>query len=275
MRGRRPVLVDVEPDFLTMDPARLEAAITPRTKAIIPVHVFGQPADMDPIMAIARKHGLVVIEDACQAHGSEYKGRRCGSMGQLGCFSFYPGKNLGAYGEGGAVVTSDPDLAKRIRLLRAWGEETRYEHKYRGFNYRMDGVQGAILGVKLRYLEAWTDARRRHAAEYGRQLEDTPAVLPRERRDVRHVYHLYVVRLAQRDAWRDRLTEAGVQTGVHYPIPVHLQPAYRDLGYSAGDFPVCERASGEVLSLPIFPELTQDQIRTVALALSTRVGAAP
>ena len=173
--GAKPVLVDVEPEFLTMDPAKLEAAITPRTKAIIPVHLFGQPADMDPIMAIARKHKLVVIEDACQAHGSEYKGKRCGSIGQLGCFSFYPGKNLGAYGEGGAVVTSDPELAKKIRLLRAWGEETRYEHKYRGFNYRMDGVQGAVLGVKLRHLEAWTEARRRNAAEYGRRLADTSA----------------------------------------------------------------------------------------------------
>ena len=272
--GARPVLVDVEPEFLTMDPAKLEAAITPRTKAIIPVHLFGQPADMDPIMAIARKHGLVVIEDACQAHGSEYKGRRCGSIGQLGCFSFYPGKNLGAYGEGGAVVTSDPDLAKKIRLLRAWGEETRYEHKYRGFNYRMDGVQGAILGVKLRYLEAWTEARRRNAAEYARQLADTSVTLPRERNEVRHVYHVYVVRLQQRDAWRDRLTEAGVQTGVHYPIPVHLQPAYRDLGYSAGAFPVSERASAEVLSLPMFPELTHAQIKEVALALSPRVGVA-
>ena len=272
--GARPVLVDVEPEFLMMDPAALEAAITPRTKAIIPVHIFGQSADMDPILAIARRHGLVVIEDACQAHGAEYKGRRCGSMGQLGCFSFYPGKNLGAYGEGGAVVTSDPDLAKKIRLLRAWGEETRYEHKYRGFNYRMDGVQGAVLGVKLRYLEAWTEARRRNAAEYDRQLADTAARLPRVRRDARHVYHLYVVRLAQRDVWRDRLTEAGVQTGVHYPIPVHLQPAYRDLGYSPGDFPVCERASTEVLSLPMFPELTEAQIREVALALSTRVGVA-
>ena len=272
--GAKPVLVDVEPEFLTMDPAKLEAAITPRTKAIIPVHLFGQSADMDPIMAIARKHGLVVIEDACQAHGAEYKGRRCGSIGQLGCFSFYPGKNLGAYGEGGAVVTSDPDLAKKIRLLRAWGEETRYEHKYRGFNYRMDGVQGAILGVKLRYLEAWTEARRRNAAEYGRQLADGSARLPQERGDARHVYHLYVVRLAQRDVWRERLTQAGVQTGVHYPIPVHLQPAYRDLGYSAGDFPVCEHASTEVLSLPMFPELTQDQIREVALALNTRVGVA-
>ena len=270
--GAKPVLVDVEPEFLTMDPAKLEAAITPRTKAIIPVHLFGQPADMDPIMAIAKKHGLVVIEDACQAHGSEYRGKRCGSIGQLGCFSFYPGKNLGAYGEGGAVVTNDPDLAKNIRLLRAWGEEVRYEHKYRGFNYRMDGVQGAILGVKLRHLEAWTEARRRNAGEYGRRLAETSVEVPRERRDVRHVYHLYVVRLQQRDAWRERLTEAGVQTGVHYPIPVHLQPAYRDLGYAAGDFPICEEASREVLSLPMFPELTDAQIAEVAHALSTRVG---
>jgi dTDP-4-amino-4,6-dideoxygalactose transaminase len=229
---------------------------------------------MDPIMAIARKHNLVVIEDACQAHGSEYKGKRCGSIGQIGCFSFYPGKNLGAYGEGGAVVTSDPEIAKKIRLLRAWGEETRYEHKYRGFNYRMDGVQGAILGVKLRYLEAWTEARRRQAAEYARRLAETSVELPRERRDVRHVYHLYVVRLQQRDAWRERLSDAGVQTGVHYPIPVHLQPAYRDLGYAAGAFPVCERAAAEVLSLPMFPELTSDQIAQVALALTPRVGVA-
>ena len=269
--GATPVLVDVEPEFLTMDPAKLEAAITPRTKAIIPVHLFGQPADMDPIMAIARQHNLVVIEDACQAHGSEYKGKRCGSIGQIGCFSFYPGKNLGAYGEGGAVVTSDPGMAKKIRLLRAWGEEVRYEHKYRAFNYRMDGVQGAILGVKLRHLEAWTEARRRNAAEYGRQLAETSVTLPGERRDVRHVYHLYVVRLQQRDVWRDRLNEAGVQTGVHYPIPVHLQPAYRDLGYSAGDFPVCEQASLEVLSLPMFPELTEGQIGEVASALRTSV----
>ena len=258
--GAKPVLVDVEPEFLTMDPEKLEAAITPRTRAIIPVHLFGQPADMDPIMAIARQHGLVVIEDACQAHGAEYKGTRCGSIGQLGCFSFYPGKNLGAYGEGGAVVTSDPDLAKKIRLLRAWGEETRYEHKFRGFNYRMDGVQGAVLGVKLRYLESWTEARRRNAAAYGRRLADIAVQLPRERRDVRHVYHLYVVRLDQRDAWRDRLTEAGVQTGVHYPTPVHLQPAYRDLGYSSGDFPVCERQADEILTLPAHQNINDEQI---------------
>lgn len=262
--GAKPVLVDIEPDYWTMDPAKLEAAITPRTKAIMPVHLYGQPADMDPILDVARRRGIPVIEDAAQAHGSEYKGRRCGSMGLLGCFSFYPGKNLGAYGEGGAVVTSDPDLARRIRLLRAWGEEVRYEHKFKAFNYRMDGVQGAVLGVKLGYLEAWTEARRRNAAEYTRQLAGTSAIAPVERADCRHVYHLYPVRLRQRDAWRAALGEAGVQTGVHYPIPVHLQPAYTDLGYKAGDFPVAEAVSHEVLSLPIFPELTAAQIGTVA-----------
>jgi dTDP-4-amino-4,6-dideoxygalactose transaminase len=262
--GAKPVLVDVEPDYWTMDPAKLEAAITPRTKAIMPVHLYGQPADMDPILEIARRHGIPVIEDAAQAHGSEYKGRRCGSMGRLGCFSFYPGKNLGAYGEGGAVVTDDPGLAGRLRLLRSWGEEVRYEHKFKAFNYRMDGVQGAVLGVKLRYLEAWTEARRRHAAEYARQLAGTPAKPPVERAECRHVYHLYVVRLAQRDAWRAALADAGVQTGVHYPMPVHLQPAYRDLGYQAGDFPVSEGVAAEVLSLPMFPELTSGQIGTVA-----------
>jgi dTDP-4-amino-4,6-dideoxygalactose transaminase len=262
--GATPVLVDVEPGYWTMDPAKFEAAITPRTKAVIPVHLYGQPADMDPILEIARRRGIAVIEDACQAHGSEYKGRRCGSMGDIGCFSFYPGKNLGAYGEGGALVTNDPAKAKHARLLRAWGEEVRYEHKYRAFNYRMDGVQGAVLGVKLRHLDAWTEARRRNAAEYARQLTGTPAVTPVERPGTRHVYHVYVVQLPDRDQWRARLTEAGVQTGVHYPIPVHLQPAYRDLGYHAGDFPVSERVAGEVLSLPMFPELTADQIGEVA-----------
>jgi dTDP-4-amino-4,6-dideoxygalactose transaminase len=271
--GATPVFVDVEPEYWTMDPAQIERAITPKTKAIIPVHLYGQPADMDPILEIARRRNLKVIEDACQAHGSEYKGRRCGSMGDLGCFSFYPGKNLGAYGEGGAVVTNDAALAAHVRLLRAWGEEVRYEHKYRAFNYRMDGVQGAVLGVKLRHLEAWTEARRRHAAEYARQLADTPAVAPVERPGTRHVYHVYVVRLPQRDAWRARLGEAGVQTGVHYPIPVHLQPAYRDLGYAAGDFPVSERAAAEVLSLPIFPELTGEQIAAVAALLRAGVPA--
>ena len=272
--GATPVLVDVEPEYMTMDPGKIEAAITPRTKAIVPVHLYGQSADMDPILAVADRHGLVVIEDACQAHGADYNGRRCGSMGRLGCFSFYPGKNLGAYGEGGAVVTNDPALAEKIRLLRAWGEETRYEHKYRGFNYRMDGVQGAVLGVKLKYLDAWTEARRRHAAEYTARLTDTVATTPRERKGSRHVYHVYVVRLPDREAWRARLTQAGIQTGVHYPIPVHLQPAYRDLGYSLGDFPVSERAAAEVLSLPISPELTSEQVEKVTSAFGAGVGAA-
>jgi dTDP-4-amino-4,6-dideoxygalactose transaminase len=259
-----PVLVDVEPTYWTIDPAQIERAISPRTKAIIPVHLYGQPADMDPILELADRHGLAVIEDACQAHGSEYKGRRCGSMGRLGCFSFYPGKNLGAYGEGGAIVTSDPGLAGKIRLLRAWGEETRYEHKYRGFNYRMDGVQGAVLDVKLRHLDAWTEARRSRAAEYARRLSGTTAMVPAERPGSRHVYHQYVVQVPERDSWRATLAEAGIQTGVHYSIPVHLQPAYADLGYSPGDFPVAERAAAAVLSLPIFPELTDEQIETVA-----------
>jgi dTDP-4-amino-4,6-dideoxygalactose transaminase len=262
--GATPVFVDVEPGYWTMDPAKVEAAITPRTKAIVPVHLYGQPADMDPILAIAARHGLTVVEDACQAHGAEYKGRRCGTLGQMGCFSFYPGKNLGAYGEGGAVVTSDPALATRIRLLRSWGEETRYEHKYRGFNYRMDGIQGAILGVKLRYLEGWTELRRRHAETYGRLLSGSEVGIPVERPGARHVYHVYVVRLADRDAVRARLTAAGVQTGVHYPKPVHLQPAYRDLGYNLGDFPVSEAVAHHVLSVPMFPELTPGQIDTVA-----------
>ena len=260
----RPVFVDIEPTYFTMDPAKIERAVTPRTKAIVPVHLYGQPADMDAIRDVADRHRLIVIEDACQSHGSEYKGRRCGSMGLLGCFSFYPGKNLGAYGEGGAIVTSDPALATKVRLLRSWGEEVRYEHKHRGFNYRMDGVQGAVLGVKLKYLEAWTEARRSRAAEYTRRLTGTAASAPTERPASRHVYHQYVVRVPERDAWRAALTEAGVQTGVHYPIPVHLQPAYADLGYSSGDFPIAEQAAAEVLSLPMFPEMTDQQIESIA-----------
>lgn len=265
--GARPVFVDIEPDYYTMDPARLEAAITPRTRAIIPVHLYGQPADMDPILEMAHRRGITVIEDAAQAHGSSYHGRRCGSMGQLGCFSFYPGKNLGAYGEGGAVVTSHADLAAKIRVLRNWGEEQRYEHTVKGFNYRMDGFQGAVLSVKLKYLEAWTEARRSRAAAYRRALADMPVGLPAERPSSRHVYHIFAVRLARRDTCRAHLTEAGIQTGVHYPVPVHLQPAHRDLGHTRGDFPVSEAVAAEVLSLPLFPELSDAQIDAVAEAL--------
>jgi dTDP-4-amino-4,6-dideoxygalactose transaminase len=265
--GARPVFVDIEPRYYGMDPALIEAAITPRTKAIMPVHLYGQPAEMDPILEIARRHGLVVIEDACQSHGAEYSGRRCGSMGAIGCFSFYPGKNLGAYGEGGAAVTDDPALADAMRTMRSWGERVRYEHAVRGFNYRMDGLQGAVLGVKLPHLEAWTEARRSRAAVYKKRLAGSGAAVPEERAGSRHVFHVYAVRLQQRDAWRERLTELGIGTGVHYPIPIHLQEGYRDLGYSAGDFPVSETVAREVLSLPMYPELTDAQIETIASAL--------
>jgi dTDP-4-amino-4,6-dideoxygalactose transaminase len=262
--GAKPVFVDVDEVYYTMDPARLEAAMTLRTKAIIPVHLYGQPADMEPILDLAARRGVAVIEDAAQAHGAESRGRRCGSLGRLGCFSFYPSKNLGAYGEGGAVVTGDPALAARIRLLRSWGEQTRYTHTARGFNYRMDAIQAAILDVKLRHLEPWTEARRAHASSYARHLAGTAAVIPRVRDGARHVYHQYVVRVPQRETVRARLADAGVQTAVHYPIPLHLQPAYRDLGYARGDFPVAERLADEVLSLPMFPGLTEPQIEIVA-----------
>jgi dTDP-4-amino-4,6-dideoxygalactose transaminase len=271
--GARPVFVDIEPRYYGMDPASIEAAITPRTKAIMPVHLYGQPADMDPILDIARRRGLVVIEDACQSHGAEYNGRRCGSMGAIGCFSFYPGKNLGAYGEGGAAVTDDPALAEAMRTMRSWGERVRYEHAVRGFNYRMDGIQGAVLGVKLRHLEAWTEARRSRAAVYRERLAGTGAAVPEERPGSRHVFHVYAVRLQQRDAWRERLTEAGIGTGVHYPIPIHLQEGYRDLGYSAGDFPVSEAVAREVLSLPMYPELTDGQIDTIASVIRAGLAA--
>jgi dTDP-4-amino-4,6-dideoxygalactose transaminase len=268
--GAKPVFVDIESDYCTMDAPALERAITPRTRAVIPVHLFGQPADMDAVLDVARRHKLAVIEDACQAHGADYKGRRVGTLGDIGCFSFYPGKNLGGYGEGGAAVTNNPDHAEMMTLLRSWGEKTRYEHRLKGFNYRMDGIQGAILAVKLRHLEAWTAARRAHAATYRRLLTDGGIRTPTERPNVRHVFHLFTLRLPQRDAWRARLGELQIHTGIHYPIPVHLQPAYRDLGYGPGDFPVAETVAREILSLPLFPEMTTAQIETIADAL--RVG---
>jgi dTDP-4-amino-4,6-dideoxygalactose transaminase len=262
--GARPVFVDIDADYFTMGPSAVEGAITRHTRAIVPVHLFGQPADMQPVLDIARRHGLAVIEDACQAHGAEYNGRRTGSLGDIGCFSFYPTKNLGAFGEGGAAVTSNPTYAETMRLLRSWGEKRRYEHSMRGFNYRMVGIQGAILGVKLKYLERWIAARRSHARTYGQQLADTSVIIPRERPGVRHVYQAYSVRMPQRDSWRARLSDHGIQTAIHYPIPIHLQPAYLDLGYKVGDFPVAEAVAGEILSLPIFPAMTSSQIETVA-----------
>jgi len=261
--GARPVLVDVDPQSYTMDAARIEQAITPQTKAILPVHLYGNPADMDPILDIARRHGLIVIEDAAQAHGAEYKGRRCGSFGEMGCFSFYPGKNLGAYGEGGLVTTSNPEMARKIRMLRDWGAEKKYEHVLKGFNYRMEGVQGAVLRIKLRYLEGWTEARRSHARAYNQALSDCGLGLPAENPRNRHVYHVYPILTPHRKELMDVLAAAGIQTGIHYPFPVHLLPAYADLNYRAGDFPVAERIAKEELSLPMFPELKNEQIEAV------------
>jgi dTDP-4-amino-4,6-dideoxygalactose transaminase len=265
--GARAVFVDIDPVNYTMDVTQLERAVTPRTKAIVPVHLYGQPADMDPLLAIARKHGLVVIEDACQAHGAEYNGHRVGSIGDFGCFSFYPGKNLGACGEGGMVVTSNPKHAETLRMLRDWGAAKKYHHVLRGYNYRMEGLQGAILRVKLRHLDAWTDQRRSRAAEYNRFLEHADVVRPMEMPYARHVYHIYAVRTRDRAELQRSLQAHGVQTGIHYPIPVHLQEAYRDLGYVVGDFPHTEQASNEVLSLPMYPELSNNQVEMVAAAV--------
>lgn len=266
--GARPVFVDVEPVTLTMDSAEIEAKITPRTKAIIPVHIYGQMADMDAIKAIADHHRIPVIEDACQAHGAQYKGQRAGSIGVSGCFSFYPGKNLGACGEGGLVVTNNDEQAKTMRMLRDWGQEQRYHHLLKGFNYRMDAIQGAILRVKLRHLEAWTEARRTHARRYSSLLAGSPHLkIPVETADRRHVYHVYAIRSRDRDGLQRVLSADGVPSGLHYPIPVHLQKAHADLGYQAGDFPVSEAAAREVLSLPIYPEMPSQHIDQVAAAL--------
>ena len=265
--GAKPVFVDVDPVTWTMDPSLIEAAITPRTKAIMPVHLHGLMADMDPIMEIARRHNLVVIEDAAQAHGAEYKGRRAGSIGDLGCFSFYPGKNLGAYGEGGAVVTNNPEFAKRISLLRDWGQESKYNHVVPGYNYRMDGIQGAVLNVKMNYIEAWTEARRSAAAHYDRLLEKHRCGRPMPPAHSRHVYHVYAIRLEQRDEAQKALQAAGVGTGIHYPVPVHLQKAYADLGYGVGDFPVTELLANQFLSLPIYAELAPEQVSAVVTEL--------
>jgi dTDP-4-amino-4,6-dideoxygalactose transaminase len=265
--GARPVLVDIDPRTYNMDPTRIEAAITERTKAILPVHLYGQPAEMDPILEIADKHGLKVIEDAAQAHGAEYKGRRAGSIGHVAIFSFYPGKNLGAYGDAGAVVTDDGEIAEKVRMLRDHGRREKYEHLLQGFNYRIDTLQAAILRAKLAHLEEWNEARRRGAATYRDLLGDLDLVLPYEPEHVRAVYHLFVVRLQERDALREHLKDRGISTGIHYPIPLHLQPAYRHLGYKEGDFPITEECARQVLSLPMYPELSREQMEEVARAI--------
>jgi dTDP-4-amino-4,6-dideoxygalactose transaminase len=244
-----------------MNPTLLEAALTPRTKAIIPVHLYGQMADMDPIMEIAKVHKLSVIEDACQAHGAEYKGRRAGSIGETGCFSFYPGKNLGACGEGGAIVTNTPALAEKIRMLRDHGQPKKYYHSLIGWNARMDGVQGAILSVKLKYLNQWNESRRKNASRYHELLAGADSVLtPRESEYCKHVYHIYAIRTPNRDALIHALAEKEITCGIHYPVPIHLQEAYHFLGLRKGNLPVAEKCCEEVVSLPMFPELTNEKI---------------
>lgn len=273
--GARPVLVDIEASSATMDPALLEAAITPATKAIIPVHLYGQCADMDPIVDVAQRRGLLLIEDAAQAHGAKYNGRRAGCLGHMGCFSFYPGKNLGACGEGGAVVTDDKAYAMRLRMLRDWGQDKKYNHLYKGFNYRMDSIQAAILGVKLRYIENWTKARREVAQWYAEALAGFPDLeLPRETPGRRHVWHVYATRVpAERRAGIiDTLRQYGIGAGLHYPTPVHLQPCFAELGYGQGDFPLTEQHANSELSLPLYPEMTRSMVDEVRGALAIGLG---
>jgi dTDP-4-amino-4,6-dideoxygalactose transaminase len=270
--GATPVFVDCDPVTYNLDPARIDEAVTERTRAVIPVHLYGQPADLDAVFAAAGRHNLLVVEDAAQAHGARYKGARVGARGAAGCFSFYPGKNLGAYGEGGAVVTNDPQVARRLRMLRDHGSEQKYRHEMVGYNFRLEGMQGAVLSVKLKHLDDWNALRRRHAARYRELLAPLAAsgalALPAEADYAEHVYHLFVVQTGARDAVQRYLSAAGVHTGIHYPVPVHLQPAYASLGHKEGDFPNAESQAGRVLSLPMFAELKEHQLKYVADAIA-------
>jgi dTDP-4-amino-4,6-dideoxygalactose transaminase len=267
--GATPVLVDTDPLTSMINPSDVERAITSRTKAIMPVHLYGHPVDMDALLDIARRHELIVIEDACQAHGARYKGRRVGSLGHAAAFSFYPAKNLGAYGDGGMVVTNDAHVDDAIRMLRNYGQRQKYHHELLGYNRRLDTLQAAVLRVKLRYLDAWNVARRQHAALYTQLLADSGVITPSEADDVESVWHLYVIRSAHRDELRTYLADNGIDTGVHYPVPVHLQPAYRDLGYKQGDFPIAESYAQEIVSLPMYAELTEEMVVQVAGAIRT------
>ena len=269
----RPAFVDVDENTFTLDPTQLEKCLTARTKAIIPVHLFGQPADMDPILEFARAHGLIVIEDAAQAHGALYKGRHAGTIGDAGCFSFYPGKNLGAFGEAGAVVTNNSEVAEKIRVLRDHGQSEKYRHALNGWNCRMDGIQAAVLSVKLHHLDKANLLRRERASLYDEAFADIDRVVaPIEADYARHVYHVYAIRLRERDELRRFLEAKGIGCGVHYPIPVHLQEAWRNLGYCEGAFPIAENLAKQFLSLPMFPELTDEQIEYVAHCVGEAVG---
>jgi dTDP-4-amino-4,6-dideoxygalactose transaminase len=266
--GATPVFVDCDPVSYNIDPARLEEKISPKTRAVVAVHLYGQPADMDPLAAIARKHGIALVEDCAQSHIAEYKGKRVGGLSVASSFSFYPGKNLGAYGEGGAVATNDEGLARKFKMIRDHGSDKKYYHESLGHNYRMEGIQGAVLGVKLRHLSAWTDARRRNASLYTKHLSGIPEVCPpKEMAYAKHVYHLYVIRTSRRDELQKFLETRGISTGLHYPIPLHLQKVFESLGYKEGDFPATEKAAKEILSLPMYPELTEEQIAYVAGAI--------
>lgn len=266
--GATPVFVDIDKDTFNIDPALIENVITSKTKAIIPVHLYGQMVDMDPVMEIAASHDLTVVEDACQAHGAEYKGRRAGSIGDAGCFSFYPGKNLGAYGEAGAVTTNNSELTAVIKMFRDHGQQKKYYHSMIGWNGRMHGFQGAVLSVKIKYLEEWTEARIRNAQLYNELLDGIDdVVIPQKVDYCRHVYHIYAIRVANRDRILDSLASQGINCGIHYPIPIHLQAAYEHLGYTRGAFPEAEAAANSVLSLPMFPELNEQQIHYISDAI--------
>ena len=265
--GATPVFVDIDPVRRTLNPDNLEAAITSRTKAIIPVHLYGMPAEMDRIMAIAERHGLPVIEDAAQAHGARYRGRRVGQFGQIACFSFYPGKNLGAYGEGGALVTNDASIAQRARSLRDHAQNQKYLHDEIGYNYRMDSFQGAVLSIKLKHLDEWNTARIDRARQYTEFLKDSSYKLPAHMSDSECVWHCYVIETPERDRVRSALQDVGIQSAIHYPVPIHLQKAYAHLDYRSGDLPVTEAVCEHCLSLPIYPELSKEKMSRVASVL--------
>ncbi len=263
--GGKVVFVDIDPKTYIIDVSKIEEKINEKTKAIIPVHLYGQPADMDPIIELAKKYNLKAIEDAAQAHGAEYKGKKVGSIGDVACFSFYPGKNLGAYGDAGMITTNSEEIAKKVKLLRNHGRITKkYEHEIEGYSSRLDNLQAAILRVKLKYLNNWNDSRRNNAKKYNELLNNTAGIItPYEADYAKHVYHLYVIRTEERDKLREELKSKGIATGIHYPIPLHLQPAYNYLGHKKGNFPITEKASQEILSLPMFAELTEEQIEEI------------